>query len=106
MKILIIYPNMNLQESIRRILREETKLHTYIRRRYDCFEDFINKLENGDIDLPIIRGDRLNWFNYQIILTAYMRAHCGDEGYYNPELHQIMVNFYEPRLYEWFINNI
>ena len=97
---------MNLQENIRKVLKEETKLYTYIRRRYDCFEDFINKLENGDIDLPIIRGDRLNWFNYQIILTAYMRAHCGEEGYYNPELHQKMINFYEARLYEWYINNI
>ena len=50
---------MNLQQTIRRILREEIEMPTYIKRRYTCFEDFINKLENGEIDMPIIRGNRL-----------------------------------------------
>ena len=98
---------MNLQESIRRILREETELPVYIIRRMGCFEDFINKLENGETDVPIIRGNRLNWINYQIILTAYMRAHCGDENvYYDHEIHQKILNIYEDRLYKWYINNI
>jgi hypothetical protein len=47
MKILIIYPNMNLQESIRRILREETKLPSYILRRVDNEEldDMITQIK-------------------------------------------------------------
>jgi len=97
---------MNLQESIRRILREETEMPIYIKRRFGCFEDFINKLENGDVDVPIIRGDRLNWINYQIILTAYMRAYCGDKGYFDREIHQKILDVYEDRLYKWYINVI
>ena len=98
---------MNLQESIRRILTEETKLPAYIIRRMGCFEDFINKLENGETDVPIIRGGWLNWINYQIILTAYMRAHCGDENaYYDPEIHQKILDIYEDRLYKWYMNAI
>jgi hypothetical protein len=101
------YSTDELQESIKRILREETELSTYFRRRMGCFEDFINKLDNGETDVPIIRGHRLNWNSYQIILTAYMRAHCGEENfYYDPEIHQEILNIYEDRLYKWYINAI
>ena len=98
---------MNLQESRRRILREETELSNYVRRRMGCFEDFINKLENGETDVPIIRGHRLNWNSYQIILTGYMRVHCGEENvYYDPETHQKILDIYEDRLYKWYVNFI
>ena len=98
---------MNLQETIRKVLREEIEMPTYIKRRYTCFEDFINKLENGEIDMPIIRGNRLDWNYYQILLTAYMRNHCGDGNhYYDPEIHQKILDIYEDRLYQWFLKNI
>jgi len=98
---------MNLQETIRRILREEIEMPTYIKRRYTCFEDFINKLENGEIDMPIIRGNRLDWYSYQILLTAYMRNHCGDGNhFYDAEIHEKILNFYEDKLYQWFLKNI
>ena len=97
----------NLQETIRRILREEIEIPTYIKRRYTCFEDFINKLENGEIDMPIIRGNRLDWYSYKIILTAYMRNHCGDGNhFYDAEIHEKILNFYEDKLYQWFLKNI
>ena len=98
---------MSIQESIRRILREEIEMPTYIKRRYTCFEDFINKLENGEIDMPIIRGNRLDWYSYQILLTAYMRNHCGDGNhFYDAEIHEKILNFYEDKLYQWFLKNI
>ena len=46
------YYNMNLQESIRKVLREEMKLPNYIKRRYNCMDEYITKLENGEETLP------------------------------------------------------
>jgi len=96
----------NLQESIRRILREETKIPLYVRRRYDCIDDYITKLENGEETIPIIRR-QLDWINYQIILTAFIINNCGDENqYYDPRLHSKIMDVFGNRLHKWYKENI
>ena len=98
---------MNLQEQISRILREETNSTIYVRRRSLCFDEFVKKLENDElVDLPIIRNNRLNWVNYQIILTAYMRDYCGENGYYDEDIHQKIMDYYGNRLHRWFKKKI
>ena len=97
---------MNLQESIRRILREETKLPLYVARRYNCMDDYISLLEKEPEIIPI-RVGRLDWEHYQIILTAYIRNNCGDgNGYYDPDLHELIMNVFGERLFNWYIKNI
>lgn len=97
---------MNLQEFIRRILREETKIPQYVRRRYDCINEYITKLENGEETIPVRRRE-LDWLHYQIILTAYIRSNCGDESaYYDPELHSKIMDVFGNRLYKWYEENI
>ena len=97
---------MNLQESIRRILREEIEIPLYIRRRYSCIDEYITKLENGEETIPI-RIRQLDWNHYQIILTAYIRSNCGDEnGYYDPELHSKIMDVFGNRLHKWYKENI
>ncbi len=96
---------MNLQEHIRRVLREETqKMSPFILRRFNCFEDFMTKLENGDSGVPKIY--QLDWYSYRVILVAYMRNHCGIGGYYDEEMHKKILDIYENRFYQWFLNNI
>jgi hypothetical protein len=100
---------MNLQKQIRIILREETHLSNYVKRRILCFDDFINKLENNELDFmtPEVIGARLDWNYYKILLVAFMRNHCGDNGYYYDEnLHQKIIDQYGDRLYKWFKKNI
>ena len=98
---------MNLQEHIRRVIREETHKSTYVIRRSLCFNKFIDELENDELDVPVIRNTRLDWNGYQIILTAYMRDYCEDgDAYYDEELHNEIMSFYGDRLYEWFKNKI
>ena len=72
----------------------------------NCFDDFIDKLENDELDVPAIRGHRLDWNHYQIILTAYMRDYCGESGYYDEDIHQKIIDYYGDRLYKWFKKNI
>ena len=95
---------MNLEESIRRVLREETqKISPSILRRYNCFEDFMNKLESGDSGVPTIPMD---WYSYRRILVTYMRNHCGIGGPYDKEMDEKILDIYETRFYQWYTNNI
>ena len=97
---------MNLQENIRKVLREEMKLPNYIKRRYICIDEYITKLENGEETLPIRRG-QLDWTNYQIMITAFIRVNCkGGDGYYDPILHSKIMDTFGDRLYKWYKDNI
>jgi hypothetical protein len=71
-----------------------------------CFDEFVNKLENDELDVLVIRNVRLNWDNYQIILTAYMRDYCGEYGYYDEYIHQKIIDYYGDILHKWFKKNI
>ena len=94
--------NMNLQETIRRILREEATISNYIKRRYNCMDEYITKLENGEETLPIRKG-QFDWINYQIIITAFIRNNCQDDnGYYDPNLHSSIMDIFGDRLYQWY----
>ena len=94
--------SMNLQESIRRILREEATISNYIKRRYNCMDEYITKLENGEETLPIRKG-QFDWINYQIIITAFIRNNCQDDnGYYDQNLHSSIMDIFGDRLYQWY----
>lgn len=95
----------NLQESIRRILREEATTSNYIKRRYNCMDEYITKLENGEETLPTRRG-QLDWTNYQIMVTAFIRSNCEDDnGYYDPNLHSNIMDIFGDRLYQLYYKN-
>jgi hypothetical protein len=97
---------MNLQESIRKVLREEMKPPNYIKRRYICIDEYITKLENGEETLPL-RMRRLDWTHYQIIVTAFIINNCKyGNGYYDPIIHSNIMDTFGDRLYEWYNDNI
>jgi hypothetical protein len=89
---------MNIQENIRKILREEFN-SAYLKRRYACFEDFVIRFENGEDMIPPVMSN-MSWHHSQIIIVAYMRMHCGEEGNYDEKLHDIIMSVYGDRLYE------
>ena len=96
---------MSLKQTIRRILREEVDASNYIRRRYNCMDEYITKLENGEETLPIRKG-QFDWINYQIMITAFIRSNCEDDnGYYDPNLHSTIMDIFGDRLYEWYYKN-
>ena len=97
---------MNLQESIRKVLREEMKPPNYIKRRYNCMDEYITKLENGEETLPL-RMRQLDWTHYQIIVTAFIIKNCKyGNGYYDPIIHSNIMNTFGDRLYEWYNDNV
>ena len=65
-------------------------------------DEYITKLENGEETIPIRKG-RLDWINYQIIITAFIRNNCQDDnGYYDPNLHSSIMDIFGDRLYQWY----
>ena len=105
-KPLVNYVKTNLHESKKRILREEMKLPNYIKRRYNCMDEYITKLENGEETLPIRMG-QLDWAHYQIIVTAFIINNCKyGNGYYDPIIHSNIMDTFGDRLYEWYNDNV
>ena len=45
----------------------ENQLSTYVRRRIVCFEDFMNRLEEGEKLFPMPRR-QLNWDDFKILI--------------------------------------
>jgi hypothetical protein len=88
---------------------KETQPNISLRRRMHCFNDFVDKLENEELDSesipPIID---MEWEYYQAILTAFMKRYCGESRYdeHNENLHQIIMEHYGERLYKWFKKNV
>ena len=69
MKILIIYPNMNLQESIRRILREEFLNETkFFRRRIKL--DEIKRILPLNAEQVYYETESYEEFKYELTLRA------------------------------------
>jgi hypothetical protein len=104
-----LFESKNLQEQIKRVLREEINPSEYIKRRILCFNDFVNNLEKDGVEFlpPIIRTIRIDWISYQLILTTLMRNYCSKEsGDYNVEIHQKIMDHYGDRLHKWFEKNI
>ena len=96
---------MNLQKKIRNILMENTKKpNNYVRRRIDCFDQVVEDLENGTLVAPIPRG-LLEWTNFQSVLTSYIKYNCGYGGYYDEEIHSLIMDFYGDRLYKIYEEN-
>ena len=67
MKILIIYPNMNLQESIRSILKEETNQGKYTSALEDLTEEFKN--EDCLCDIRIFFDIEDNYHNIYLVFS-------------------------------------
>jgi len=64
---------MNLQESIRRILREEVNTKTYILRRYgfDELEEIFNqKLSNQSKNFEHYKNKSLDYFTNAVVITT------------------------------------
>ena len=97
---------MNLQESIRRILREERQ-ELYLRRRISCFDEYLDKLESGEKEIPWNLYSSLNWSSLQIILTAYMRTYCdrNQTQYFDEKIHSDIIKKYGDRLYKIYERN-
>jgi len=97
---------MSLTQTIKRILREETKIPSHILRRYTCMDNYITNLENGDETIPVTIRE-LSWTRFQIVLTAIMRSHCEyfDLNYNPTKTHSEIMDVFGDRIYKWYKEN-
>jgi hypothetical protein len=80
------------------------KPNNYVRRRIDCFDQVVEDLENGTLVVSIPRGV-LEWEGFQTVLTGYIRYNCGHGGFYDEDIHSLIMDFYGDRLYKIYEEN-
>ena len=105
-KKIYIYYNMNLKESIKRILREERE-ELFLRRRISCFDEYLDKLESGEEEIPSSLYLSLSWGSMQTIFTAFMRNYCDKNRthYFDEKIHSDIIKKYDERLYQIYKRN-
>jgi hypothetical protein len=94
-----IYNIMNLQENIRRILKEETKLPSFIRRRYSE-EDIDELISNVKTSIPKYGDDK----NIDDVIYDEVREFMMDKsdfGYHGTLRNDLTGNEYYLQLYKF-----
>jgi len=87
------------------ILITEEQYSRYMKRRFHCIRDFVDKLNSGESDFPIPPGD-FEWGTYKFILTAYARRSCGErEKFYDEDIHNEIMEFIGDELKQYYDNN-
>jgi hypothetical protein len=85
-----------------KVLVTEEQYNLYIRRRYPCMRDIIDKFLSGEEKLSIPPGN-FKWETYNYILVAIIRQNCGDSNdYYNADLHDEIMRMFGDELYQIF----
>ena len=88
-----------------KIIITEEQYSRYIRRRYDCMNEYIDKLISGEEKMGVPPGD-FDWKDYKFILTAFIRRHCNsNEKYYNEDVHNEIMDLFGDKLKQYYDDN-
>ena len=87
-----------------KIIITEEQNSLYVRRRYHCMKEYIDKLKSGEETIPVPTGD-FEWWTYQIIMTAYVRKYCLGINYYDDNIHNEIMDIFGDDLYRYYVNN-
>ena len=88
-----------------KIIITEEQYSRYMRRRYECMKEFVDKLTSGEEILPVPPGD-FEWITYQYILVAFVRRSCNkNEMYFNEDVHNEIMDLFGDRLKQYYDNN-
>ena len=88
-----------------KIIITEEQYSRYMRRRYECMKEFVDKLTSGEEKVGVPPSS-LDWNTYKFILTAFIRRHCNsNEQYYNEDVHNEIMDLFGDRLKQYYDNN-
>ena len=88
-----------------KIIITEEQYSRYMRRRYECMKEFVDKLTSGEEILPVPPGD-FEWKTYEYILVAFVRRYCNkNEMYFNEDIHNEIMDLFGDRLKQYYDYN-
>ena len=88
-----------------KIIITEEQYSRYIKRRYDCMKEYVDKLISGEENFFIPPGD-FKWDTYKYILTAYVRRYCNKtEMFYDEDIHNQIMDLFGDKLKEYYDKN-
>lgn len=88
-----------------KIIITEEQYSRYIKRRYDCMKEYVDKLISGEENFFIPPGD-FKWDTYKYILTAYVRRSCNkNETFYDEDIHNEIMDLFGDKLKEYYDKN-
>jgi hypothetical protein len=88
-----------------KIIITEEQYSRYMRRRYECMKEFVDKLTSGEEILPVPPGN-FEWNTYEYILVAFVRRSCNkNETYFNGDVHNEIMDLFGDRLKQYYDYN-
>ncbi len=88
-----------------KIIITEEQYSRYMRRRYECMKEYIDKLISGEEKMGVPPGDFV-WDTYKFILTAFVRRYCNvNEQFYNEDVHNEIMDLFGDKLRQYYDDN-
>jgi|LakMenEpi03Aug12_release.lakeMendotaPanAssembly.Ray.scaffolds.fasta_scaffold3358220_1 hypothetical protein len=89
-----------------KVIITEEQLSVYVRRRYHCMKDYLDKLASGEERLFIPPGD-FEWSSYQVVFTAVLRLNCDDKynGLYSQDIHNEVMELFGDDMFKIYKEN-
>ena len=84
----------------------ERQYSLYLKRRYDCMKDYVDKLKSGEEKLPV-PSTSFEWNVYHFFITAHIRATCSGRNYmdFNQDYHDEIMKMFGDDLFEIYKKN-
>lgn len=88
-----------------KIIITEEQYSRYMRRRYECMKEYVDKLISGEENFSIPPGD-FEWDTYKYILTAFVRRSCNkNEMYFDEDVHNEIMEIFGDKLKQYYDYN-
>ena len=88
-----------------KIIITEEQYSRYMKRRFHCMEEYVDKLISGEENFSIPPGD-FEWNSYKYILTAFVKRHCNkNERYFDEDVHNEIMDLFGDKLKQYYDYN-
>jgi len=89
-----------------KVIITEEQYGLYVRRRYDCMEEYIDQLKSGEERLRVPPSS-LKWDTYQYVISAFLREHCGGINgvFYDEDIHNDIMKLFGDDLFKIYEDN-
>lgn len=84
-----------------KIIITERQYSLYLKRRYNCLREYIDKLKSGE-QLLSVPSSSFEWDTYKYVITATLRGYCTKDfgQMFDEDIHNEIMDLFGDELYE------